>query len=56
MCFSNKTFIYQGFADEAVVIVKLQACEGMETCQRIKLAVRDMDVGGEGWNMLSVFQ
>ncbi|OVE73724.1 hypothetical protein BVX93_00910 [bacterium B13(2017)] len=41
----------QWTADEAVVVVKLVAEENMVTYLRVKLPERDMDVGGEGWNM-----
>ena len=36
---SNATFMNQGSADEAVVVIKQLADEGMVTCLRIKLAV-----------------
>jgi hypothetical protein len=42
------------FADEAVVVVKRFAKEGMATYWRIKQSVRDMEVKGEGRNMLEV--
>ena len=41
----------QGFADEAVVIVKLLAGEDMVTYLRIKLTDRDKEIKGEGWNI-----
>ena len=41
----------RGFADEAIVVVKLLACEDTVTYLRIKLIVSSMDAGGEGWNM-----
>ncbi|MCP3677165.1 MAG: hypothetical protein GY721_06130 [Deltaproteobacteria bacterium] len=48
---SNVTVMGRRFADEVVVVVKLQACEGMVTYLRVKLAASDKDVGGEGRNM-----
>ena len=43
----------RGSADEAVVIVKLIACEGAVMYLRVKLLASDKEVGGEGLNMLS---
>lgn len=45
--------MYQGVADEVVVVVKPTADEGMVTCLRVKLSVRNKDVKGEGRNMKS---
>ncbi len=45
----------EGFADEAIVVVKLLADEDAVTYLRIKAAASDIDVGGEGWNMISSF-
>jgi hypothetical protein len=45
--------MYQGVADEVVVVVKLAACEDMVTYLRIKLPERNKDVKGEGRNMKS---
>lgn len=45
----------RGSADEAVVAVKLRACEDAVTYPRIKLSVSDKDVGGEGRNMCLSF-
>ncbi len=42
----------RGFADEAIVVVKLSAKEDAVTYLRIKLIVSSMDAGGEGWNMI----
>ena len=41
----------KGFADEAVVGVKLLADDDAVTYQRIKLTENDREVGAEGWNM-----
>ncbi len=41
----------RGSADEAVVVVKLEADEDAVTYLRIKLSESNRDVGGEGWNM-----
>jgi len=41
----------RGFSDEAIVGVKLSACEGAVTYLRIKLAESDKEVGAEGRNM-----
>ncbi len=43
----------RGSADEAIVVVKLTASEGMVTYPRIKLTASDKDVGGEGRNMFT---
>ena len=42
----------RGFADEAIVVVKLSAVEDTVTYLRIKLIDSCMDAGGEGWNMI----
>ena len=45
----------RGSADEAVVVVKLEADEDAVTYLRVKLSVRGLifyQDGGEGWNML----
>ena len=42
----------RGFADEAVVVVKLKADEDTVTYLRVKLSVSGTDAGGEGRNML----
>lgn len=42
----------RGFADEAIVVVKLSADEDAVTYLRIKLIVSCMDAGGEGWNRI----
>ena len=44
----------RGSADEAVVVVKVEADEGAVTYPRVKLPSSDPDkfgIGGEGWNM-----
>ena len=46
------TVMGRGPADEAVVVVKLEADEDAVTYPRIKLTVSGRDAGGEGWNML----
>lgn len=45
-------------ADEAVVVVKLDASDGMVTYLRVKHSVSNQHVlvEGEGWNMKSVFK
>ena len=45
--------MYQGDADEAVVVVKPSAEDGMVTYLRRKLAERDKEVKGEGRNKKS---
>ncbi len=42
----------RGSADEAVVVVKLEADEDAVTYLRVKLSVSGSNAGGEGWNML----
>ena len=44
----------RGFADEAVVVVKLETCEDAVTYLRIKFPASGSDAGGEGRNMLRV--
>ena len=48
------TVTIRGFADEAVVVVKLKAYEDVVTYQRVKLSENaEKKIGeGEGWNML----
>jgi len=46
----NADAIEQGFADEAVVIVKLDAKEIAATQLRVKQPGSNTDVGDEGWN------
>lgn len=41
-------------SDEAIVVVKQEACDGMVTYWRIKLSVKDREIKGEGRNMLTV--
>lgn len=49
---SSNVIVMNGWsADEAVVLVKLNADEGMVTCPRVKRTASDMDVGGKGRNM-----
>ena len=45
--------MHKGFAEEAIVIVKRLAKEGMVTYLRIKLAESAKDSGDEGRNMLT---
>lgn len=45
---SNSAVMSQGFADEAVVVIKWRAVENMETCWRIKLVDSDKDVEAKG--------
>lgn len=48
----------RGSADEAVVVVKLEADEDAVTYLRVKLSASDSAVsriGGEGWNMFPRF-
>lgn len=45
------TVMDKGFADEAVVGVKLIADEDAVMYLRIKLSESDKEVGAEGWNM-----
>ena len=45
----------RGSTDEAVVVVKLKADDGAVTYLRAKLSASDMEVGGEGRNMLPRF-
>lgn len=45
--------MYQGDADEAVVVVKLLADDDVVTYPRRKLAERDKEVKGEGRNRKS---
>jgi hypothetical protein len=45
--------MYQGVADEVVVVIKLTAYEDMVTYPRIKLPESNKDVRGEGRNMKS---
>jgi len=42
----------RGSADEAIVVVKLFACEDTVTYLRTKRTASCMDAGGEGWNMI----
>lgn len=49
---SDDVVMGQGFADEAMVIVKGPAYEDMVTYLRIKADSSDLEVGGEGWNRL----
>ncbi len=44
----------RGSSDEAIVVIKLLASEDAVTYLRVKLAVRNKDVKGEGWNMIVV--
>ena len=46
------TVMGRGSADEAVVVVKLEANEDAVTYSRIKLTVSSRTAGGEGWNMV----
>jgi hypothetical protein len=48
----------RGSADEAIVVVKLEADEDTVTYLRVKLSASDSAVsgiGGEGWNMCPRF-
>jgi len=47
---SNVAVTGRGFAEEAVVVVKLKAGEDAVTRPRIKLSVSGRNAGGEGWN------
>jgi hypothetical protein len=45
------TVMGRGSADEAIVVVKLDADEDAVTYLRVKHSASDKEVGGEGWNM-----
>ena len=49
---SNAYVTGRGSADEAVVVVKLEACEDAVTYLRIKLSKSGSNAGGEGLNTL----
>jgi hypothetical protein len=49
----NVGVMHKQFADEAVVVIKRKANEGMVTYQRIKLFESTKDCKDEGWNMLT---
>ena len=58
MCFSDKAFMYQRYADETVVAVKPGAWEDAVTYLRVKLSTSDSAlsrIGGEGRNMFPRF-
>lgn len=42
----------RGSAEEAIVAIKPVPCDDTVTYPRIKVPESDMDVQGEGWNML----